>query len=142
MLITSGLGGFGIGPVPATEPADVLVSALLAGGLVGRGVTATEVESGFSPLVTLATSIGASVSVVGLSSALQVDRLVPWWVSGQAARPVLSNVAGAAWLAVATRAAWSAGHVLGVPMWISLITGLIGIGTLSVPSRSSGLVRG
>ena len=130
MLITSGLGGFGIGPVPATEPADVLVSALLAGGLVWRGVTATEVESGFSPLVTLATSIGAGVSVAGISSALQVDRLVPWWISGQVARPVLSTVAGAAWLAVATRAAWSAGRVLGVPMWISLITGLIGIGTL------------
>jgi signal transduction histidine kinase len=130
MLITSGLGGFGIGPVPATEPADVLVSALLAGGLVWRGVTATEVESGFSPLVTLATSIGAGVSVAGISSALQVDRLVPWWISGQAARPILTTVAGAAWLAVATRAAWSAGRFLGVPMWISLITGLIGIGTL------------
>ena len=142
-LAQSLMGSFGIGPAPEAQAFDQLASALIAGGLLWRGVTDDEVNSAFPPFTALIVGVGGGVGALALLNLVQSLGLVPSWAAGSAGHAASDGLTAAVWLGVAAATGWASVRRRCSPTWTMLVPGLLGIAPLvrlAAPFGSSELL--
>lgn len=126
-LLADGLIIHAHGTADPEQSADATIGAALAVGLLLRGMTGNEVDSGLSPLVVLSVTLGSAMLGMGLLSVTRATGADPGWATGVATVAALRSGSLVAWLVATAAAVRKASRHRDVVPWIGAVVSLLGL---------------
>ncbi len=124
-IVSNGVSHFGVGPIPADQPADELIGTVIVAWLLWRGLSDEQVNAGFSPLLNLLVPTGLGTAAMGLLNVAEVHGLAP----GLGTAPLVAALEGTGalvWLAIGCIGYAQIARGSGTPPWITVVACFIG----------------